>query len=86
MVQKHVDEDDGMKRPVIDSLGRNHKGDGTKHTLIDFLGRNYKREDVAKRDTPTSSLYPYARQIKQLNSYILPMYCIFDLLTMSSDR
>ena len=77
-MERHVDEDDGMKRPVIDSLGRNHKGDGTKHTtpyhdgtkhtLIDFLGRNYKREDVAKRDTPTSSLYPYARQIKQLNS------------------
>ena len=34
------------------------EGDGTKHTLIDFLGRNYKRDDVAKRDTATSSLYP----------------------------
>ena len=24
-VERHVDKDDGMKRPVIDSLGRNHK-------------------------------------------------------------
>ena len=26
VVERHVDDGDGMKRPVIDSLGRNYKG------------------------------------------------------------